>query len=106
MAYAFIIACALLATIPVIFVWNEVYQDGIVGRLALIGISVAATVTLMKLLTQQIPPPTRETMVLVISFAAFLTWHLWRFHSRVLTNKKAAQGQIERRTHAGGHEGA
>lgn len=97
-----LLACAVLFFVPVLFVWNSVYQDGVVGRLALIGISFSALVFGLKLLTGRYNQTQPETEILVVSFAVFLVWHLWRFHRRVLTEKKARDGKVERRAHAGG----
>lgn len=83
--YVFWFSIAVLASVPLYFVWNEVYKDGVIGRIALLGISffawsfvieavfVGAKYTLLN-----------QTVALVFAFAVFLVWHLWRFHRRVL----------------------
>lgn len=102
MMYATLFACAILFIVPILFVWNKVYQDGFVGRVALIGISFAALVFAFRIVNGEITHLWPETELLVISFAVFLCWHLWRFHSRVLTSKRAQEGAIERRMHRNG----
>lgn len=81
-----ITVCSLvLMIVPAIFVWHKVYHDGVVGRLALGGMSVAAGIVLLKILfdahSYAIPP---EIVAMMSLYALFLCWHLWRFHRRVL----------------------
>lgn len=79
-------ACAVLGVVPLYFIWNQVYKDGVIGRAALLLISGAALgTTIDALLSDQVnkydPPPSGVAMT--VAFAAFLVWHLWRFHRRV-----------------------
>lgn len=89
------VSCAVLVVVPLLFVWNEVYEDGFFGRIALAAISFSALVTGVK--EYEVPGlyVRPETVLLLSSAAVFLCWHLIRFHRRVLIPKK--QGLIERR---------
>lgn len=90
-----LIACAALFVVPVVFVWNEVYEDGFFGRLGLIGISISALIVGLKIYARGWVYP--EVAMLLASFAVFLVWHLCRFHRRVLTSERARRHEIERR---------
>lgn len=94
----FIGACFVLAVVPVLFVCNKVYEDGVFGRVGLLGISFSSTTFLVEWVwggVQYYILP--QTVMLVSCFAIFICWHLWRFHRRVLTTRKAKQGALERR---------
>lgn len=95
-----LVACAVLFVVPVLFVWNEVYEDGFWGRLGLTGISFSAMVMGVKIYQNGFA--WHETTILLVSFAIFLTWHLVRFHTRVLTNKRAEKHEIDRRRKVNG----
>jgi hypothetical protein len=82
-------ACIILFVVPALFVWNKVYKDGVIGRLALSFISLAAALTLLKLYDGRDLDPDGHTVMLVSAFALFLVWHLVRFHHRVLQERKA-----------------
>lgn len=94
----FWIACMVLFFVPLIFVWNQVYQDGIVGRTSLLTISGAAALFLLDpfLGDDQYNPPALAVL-LIWSFALFLVWHLWRFHRRVLRRECPPDCPVDRR---------
>lgn len=97
MMYAIFIACTVLFIVPIVFVWNEVYQDGVFGRIGLLGISFSAFLFAARILSYGYTRLWPETEIMVISFAIFLCWHLFRFHARVITSRRAEQGKVERR---------
>lgn len=78
-----VIACLVLFIVPLYFVVNSVYQDGVFGRGSLLGISFLSAAILGDTAIGSgfyVPPP---VVLLVCSFAVFLCWHLCRFHTRV-----------------------
>ena len=82
--FIFLASCVILATVPLLFVVNKVYQDGILGRVALLAISFSSwTYLIEKALGAQynVLP---QTAFFFASVAVFLCWHLIRFHIRVL----------------------
>ena len=101
MNYIFLVSVLVLFVVPVVFVWHSVYDDGLLGRVALVGISFSSFIFALKIYSLGNWNPWPETVLLMASFATFLVWHLWRFHRRVLRNKDAEEGKLERR-HAHG----
>lgn len=97
MVYLILASCVALFIVPILFVWNEVYQDGLFGRVGLLGISFSAFMFASRIVIYGYHRLWPETELLIISFAIFLCWHLFRFHRRVLSNRKAEQGKVERR---------
>lgn len=96
MVELFMLACAVLFVVPIIFVWHSVYEDGLVGRISLCGISFSAATYLIEwLLGDTEYVISLQRLMFVSSFATFICWHLWRFHRRVLhsspTEKKENQ---------------
>jgi len=83
--YLFWTSYAVLATVPLYFVWNQVYRDGIFGRAALLLISFLALVTLLEPIFYDDYSFTvsNRTIMMLTAFATFLVWHLYRFHTRV-----------------------
>ena len=83
--YFFWTACLVLTVVPVVFVWNAVYKDGIVGRIALLTIAFVAAMFVLDPFfgdaKYDVPP---LGVAMACAFAIFLLWHLWRFHRRVL----------------------
>lgn len=74
-----------MATVPFYFVMHRVYKDGIVGRIALLGISFFSMLYLLDATVGRRQYDVSWIGVgLACSVAVFLVWHLWRFHSRVL----------------------
>lgn len=81
----YLAACAVLAVVPCVFVWNKVYKDGVFGRGALLSISFFASIVLIESFVNDATyNPLFETVAMTVGFAVFLVWHLWRFHRRVL----------------------
>ncbi len=87
--WIFTIACIVLFVVPPLFVWHQVYQDGLFGRLGLLGISFFAFLVLGETVGGESYGTSPEVALLVASFALFLVWHLFRFHSRVLKIRRA-----------------
>ena len=88
MNYIFLVACAVLFIVPLIFVVNDVYEDGFFGRVALLGISFSSATFLLEMANGQDYDMLPQTVVLTASFALFILWHLARFHMRVLRKQK------------------
>lgn len=91
----FLTACAVLFFVPLYFVLNSVYQDGVFGRLALLCISFCSAMFLLEAAFGtpiQVPP---LVVFLVSSFAVFATWHLGRFHFRVLKKENQWKPQSQ-----------
>lgn len=80
----FALACLVLLVVPVIFIRNRVYKDGVIGRLGLAGISSFASLFLFEILFGKGYHVELEEVGLVVAFATFLAWHLFRFHRRCL----------------------
>jgi len=72
----------------VFFIWHDVYEDGIIGRAALCGICGFAFMIGLQIVTGTEFNPVPETAWLIFSFSVFLTWHLFRFHGRILRQRK------------------
>lgn len=81
------LALVVLIIVPLTFIWHEVYRDGVVGRLGLGAISLFAIVCLARFHDGKLQMPV-EVACLVIAFAVFLVWHLLRFHSRVVKQRR------------------
>ena len=87
----FYAALFALAILPLYFVVNAVYKDGIVGRAALLLVSFSASSILLDVFVGADKwkyDPSPPTVMLTGSFAVFLLWHLVRFHYRVLMKMK------------------
>lgn len=93
----FIVACIVLVAVPVHFIFHEVYEDGLVGRLGLAGVAFTAAMSLGQWLVSLVDgdPSTfavsNLTVLMTSGFAVFLCWHLFRFHRRVLRKRSTAQ---------------
>ena len=86
----FLSSCAILAVVPLLFVANKVYQDGVLGRIGLLGISFSAwTYIIEKVLVGTRYDVLPQTAFFFASVSAFLCWHLFRFHYRVLKIARA-----------------
>ena len=81
---SFLIACSILFVVPLIFVTHNVYQDGVFGRIGLLGISFSSSLFLMEATVGVQYDILPQTVFLAWAFAVFLVWHLFRFHCRVL----------------------
>lgn len=93
----FMACCIVLVIVPPVFVLHQVYQDGVFGRMGLLGISFSAATFLLEWFSGEDYEMLPQTTFLVASFTVFLCWHLFRFHNRVVLAQKAQLGQAERR---------
>lgn len=95
-------ALGVLATLPLYFVYNRVYKDGVIGRMALLAISFNAWVILLDTFLGDEATkyhPTPPAVGLTLAVAGFLVWHLYRFHYRVVQRMdKTCACETERRT--------
>lgn len=91
----FQVCLGILMVVPLVFVYHRIYDDGIIGRGALLGISFASITFLMEMAVGSEYAILPQTLLLVLSFTVFLLWHLWRFHKRVLS--KHGRRENERR---------
>ena len=93
------VACLVLTIVPLLFVWNDVYEDGFLGRISLSMISFSAAILGVKEWDTPRLYVHPETVFLLVSAAIFLCWHLWRFHRRVLMPRKELlrAGKLDRR---------
>ncbi len=98
MNFIFLFACAVLLIVPLIFVVNEVYEDGLFGRIGLLGISFSAATFLLSYADGQDYVLLPQTVFMACSFAIFILWHLLRFHLRVLRKQKQ-NDSAERKLH-------
>lgn len=90
---------AVLVIVPAIFIYNKVYEDGVMGRAFLGGIILFAAIPLLETFLDGMRYTLPDEIVcLVAAFAGFISWHLARFHCRVVRSKRAARGEIDRRT--------
>lgn len=94
-SWIFLAACAVLVTVPMYFIVHRVYQDGIVGRIALSLIAFAAATFFLDMIDGTEWEILPQIALMTAAFAAFLVWHLWRFHRRVL--KTYPDFEVERR---------
>jgi hypothetical protein len=83
----FLVACSVLSIVPLYFVLNSVYQDGVFGRASLLGISFCSFLFVLEALFGNPIQVHPLVVLLVSSFAVFACWHLGRFHFRVLKRK-------------------
>jgi hypothetical protein len=91
--YLLLAACIPLVIVPPLFIYNNVYKDGIVGRLGLVCISVSAAFVWLNHIFAENDTnfPLALLAMLAASFAVFLVWHLFRFHSRVVRQTQKRQ---------------
>jgi len=101
MEYIFAISTVVLFVVPVVLVWKREYDDGLVGRIALVGLSFSSFIFGLKVFGMGLFHPWPETVLLLTSCATFMAWHLWRFTRRLKREEQAREGKLERR-HAHG----
>jgi hypothetical protein len=89
MNYLFLVSCSILFIVPLYFVANSVYKDGIFGRASLLGISFCSAGILGEAAVGTPFYVPSIVVLLVTFFAVFSCWHLLRFHARVV--KKESQ---------------
>ena len=71
-----------------VFISHAVYDDGLVGRIGLAGIGSTSALVVIQavfgagLIIQPV------VALQAAAFSAFMVWHLFRFHRRVLMQKK------------------
>lgn len=82
-----VVALICLVAVPVAFVCNDVYKDGVFGRAGLVVIALFAFIRLCRMLDGTAPDAPLELDFMVIGVAVFIVWHLFRFHRRVLRSK-------------------
>lgn len=80
----FLISCSVLTAVPLYFVWHRVYEDGLFGRLSLLGISFMAFTFVIEWIEGEGFEVLPQTALFFAFVAVFLTWHLIRFHRRVI----------------------
>lgn len=80
----FLIACAVLTAVPLYFVWHKVYEDGLFGRVSLLGISFSAFTFVIEWAEADGFDVLPQTVMFFTFVAVFLVWHLLRFHRRVV----------------------
>jgi hypothetical protein len=88
-----VLACSVLFIVPLYFVVNSVYQDGVFGRGSLLSISFFSASILGDTAIGSgfyVPPP---FVLLICAFAVFLSWHLARFELRVIRQRKGESRQ-------------
>ena len=96
----FITSCGLLFFVPMLFVMNKVYKDGIIGRAALLIISFMSATVLMDYFNGVEYELLPQTVGLVAAFAVFMSWHFWKFHRRVLRQfRQCNESLADRRFH-------
>lgn len=82
---AFLAACLILFVVPLVFVLHGVYEDGLIGRIFLLGISFSAATFLMEwFLGDEEYEVLPQTVLMTVAFAGFLVWHLFRWHRKVV----------------------
>lgn len=98
---------ALLFTfvVPLVFIWHDVYDDGIIGRIALGVIALMSFIGMALILDGHKVCDPHDTVIplalawLAVAFAVFVTWHLMRFHRRVLKTPHGGSKAFMQRTH-------
>lgn len=83
-SHLMVVACVALFLVPLYFIACKVYRDGIFGRIALGLIAFLAGARLVDLYHGSDIDVLWETVLMYMAFAIFLTWHLFRFHNRVI----------------------
>ena len=85
----FLGACAILFAVPVWFVVHQDYNDGLIGRIALLGISFAAATFIMEASLGDSEYTMLPQTVMLTGFAAlYFVWKMVRFRNRILKQKK------------------
>lgn len=87
----FMACCMVLVVVPIVFVLHKVYQDGVFGRIGLLGIAFGAATFLLEWFGGEEYDIMPQTTFLVFSFMVFLCWHLFRFHNRVVLARKSGK---------------
>lgn len=82
--WIFLGACVPLFVVPMLFVAHDVYEDGLIGRMGLLGISFPAGASLGEAVFGDGFDVHPLVAMMCLGAAVFLVWHLFRFHRRVL----------------------
>lgn len=81
------LALFVLTLVPPVFVYHKVYQDGVFGRVGLLLISIfAGCMFLEQVLGDGYEFP-KLLVGLLVAAALFICWHLFRFHTRVVSKR-------------------
>ena len=72
-----------------VFISHSVYDDGLIGRIGLAGIGGTSALVVMQAVFGQGLIIQPVVALQAGAFAGFLVWHLTRFHSRILKQRKA-----------------
>lgn len=89
LSFLFAFICCVLMIVPAVFIFHNVYEDGLFGRIGLAAISFGAVVMLSAWMDAEGWDFPFYEVVPVLCFemaatALFLCWHLVRFHLRVV----------------------
>lgn len=87
---AFVVACIVLFVVPITLVFNDDYEDRILGRLGLLGIAFFAAIFLSEIFFGGGYHIEREEAGLFAMMALFLLWHLRTFCKRIKKKKQIA----------------
>ncbi len=92
----FYIGCLMLLVVPIVFIRHRLYDDGLVGRIALVATAVCAFAILGQAVVTYYDAWSDgrgyggagysvawEEAWLVFAIGVFLAWHYLRFHRRV-----------------------
>ncbi len=85
---AFVVACIALFVIPIFLVFHDDYDDGVIGRIALLGMAFCAALFLLEVFFGSGYHIEREESGLMGAMALFLTWHSRRFCGRIAAERQ------------------
>lgn len=87
----FLMACAMLAVFPLAFVFSKAYNDRVLGRLALLGISFAAWTYLIEFAMGLRYNALPQTVMIFWCVAVYLGWHYIRFYLRTIRMQRGGE---------------
>lgn len=96
------VALLFLFVVPLVFIWHDVYDDGVFGRISLGGVVLMSFISMVLILDgHKICDPSEATLPLAlawltIAYSVFITWHLFRFHRRVLHAQQNGKAFMQR----------
>ena len=88
MSYIFLADCAVLFLVPIYLVLHDVYEDGLIGRIGLLGMSFASATFILEWANGEQYDLLPQTVFMTTMFAWFLLWNTCRFHLRVVRKQK------------------